>query len=99
MKVRSITEDDECQLVPTMSDPDLEMRHDSVKLIGSQAKHVDDIKIGAEHWLADLIIKKLESVFGKLAITRSTFTNCGIRNTLQPDVSVKMDQNDYIKAL
>ena len=80
-------------------DPELEFRHDNSKLSGMQAKHVDDIKIGAEPWLADLIVKELEAVFGKLSIHRSTFTNCGIRNTLMPDGSVVMDQDEYIKAL
>ena len=48
LKLRSVTHSDECQFAPTMFDPELEMRHDNGQLSGLLAKHVDDVKIGAE---------------------------------------------------
>ena len=44
-------------------------------------------------------MKELEHVFGKLTVTKSEFTNCGVHHKRHNDGSITLDQDEYIKAL
>ena len=63
------------------------------------AKHVDDIKVGAERAQIQRLIKCLEAVFGKLKYNERTFTTIGVRHFHHPDGSVECDQKEYVNAI
>ena len=90
-------------LKPVTFDPELEVRHEQrgqqLVLTAMIAKHVDDVKLGAEHEACTEIIGAIEAVFGKCTRADNEFTNCGVRQRRGPDGSVSMDQDEYIAAI
>jgi hypothetical protein len=103
IKLASVTRSKQVGLVPTTFDSELEVKHRMVqgkpKLVLMIAKHVDDIKVTGEPDEVKLLMNELEKVFGKLAVTKNEFTNCGVHHKRYPDGSITLDQNEYIKAL
>ena len=51
------------------------------------AKHVDDIRVGAERKQVQKLIECLEAVFAKLKYNEETFTTIGVRHVHHPTLS------------
>ena len=85
---------------PSAVDDQLIMKHSATGLEFIGTKHVDDIKVGASPDTVAKFTKTLEKVFGpgELEITRTNFTNCGIRHTRTP-AGYDVDQTEYLQAL
>ena len=100
MKLSWITRGPKCKMKPTTLDSELELRHEQGKFVAIAAKHVDDIKFGADPKVPKQeIIPALESEFGKLSYSGSNFTNTGVRHKRHSDGTVTLDQDEYIAAL
>ena len=91
LKLQKVTRN-ECNLQPTLVDPELLILHKNEKLAAVMAIHVDDLKIAAPKETIEEIVKHLERNFGKLILQWHNFTNCGIRHRQDPQTfAVMMD--------
>jgi hypothetical protein len=63
------------------------------------AKHVDDVNMTGTEVKIDHYRAEVEKVFGPCKLEKHSFTNCGVRSTMQDNHDVQLDQDEYIDTL
>ncbi|CAK0867548.1 unnamed protein product [Prorocentrum cordatum] len=83
----------------THADPHLWLKHEGKVLTLVASTHLDDLKCAGRDKARDEMISALEAVFGKMAMHEKSFVHCGLRHRQLDDVSIEVDQIEYVKNL